>query len=117
MTGNLTSLVKKIDESTQKHSDCRMGSFVVLLTDDQDKAEGKLKELAEKEKLKKIVLTIDNPAGPKGYEISKDADVTVVLYAKRKVVKTFAFEKGKMTDKDISAVVAGVKEILPKDDK
>lgn len=89
-----------------------MGSFAVLLSDD-DKLEGKLKELAEKENLKKIVLTIDNPSGPASYKLNKDADVTVVFYTKRKVVKTFAFEKGKLTDKEISMIVDSVKEILP----
>ena len=28
--------------------------------------------------IKKLVFTIDNPAGPKGYMVSKDADITVV---------------------------------------
>lgn len=93
-----------------------MGSFAVMLSDD-DKLEGKLKELAEKENLKKIVLTIDNPSGPSSYKLNKDADVTVVLYTKRKVVKTFAFEKGKMTEKDVAAIVDSVKEILPQDKK
>ena len=33
----LTSLVKKIDEATAKNSSCRMGSFVVFLSDDVQK--------------------------------------------------------------------------------
>jgi hypothetical protein len=111
----LTSLVKKIDDATLKNADSRMGSFVVMLSDD-DKLEGKLKELAEAQKLKKVVLTIDNPGGPEGYDLAKDADVTVILYVKKKVVKTFAFEKGKLTDKAIGEVVGSVKEILPKKD-
>ena len=40
--------------------------------------EKSLKDLAEKEKLTKVVLTIDSPAGPEDYKISKDADVTVL---------------------------------------
>jgi hypothetical protein len=89
-----------------------MGAFVVLLSDD-DKMEGKLKELAENEKLKKVVLTLDSPQGPPKYKIAKDADVTVILYDKKKVKKNFAYEKGKMTDKEVDAVLVAVKEILP----
>ncbi len=89
-----------------------MGSFVVFCTDD-DKLEDKLKELAEKEKISKCVLTIDQPAGPRGFKIAKEADITVVLYNKKKVMANHAFEKGKMTDKDIEAVVADLAKILP----
>jgi 16S rRNA C967 or C1407 C5-methylase (RsmB/RsmF family) len=108
----LTSLVKKLEQATADHSDCKMGAFVVLLSDD-DKMEGKLKELAENEKLKKLVLTLDSPQGPPKYKIAKDADVTVILYDKKKVKKNFAYEKGKMTDQDVDAVLVAVKEILP----
>ncbi len=83
-----------------------------MLSDD-DKLEGKLKELAEKEKLQKIVLTIDNPSGPPGYDIQKDSEVTVVLYVKRKIVKTFTFAKDKLTDKEIASILDALPEILP----
>jgi hypothetical protein len=89
-----------------------MGAFVVMLSDDE-KMEEKLKELAEKEKFKKLVLTLDTPQGPPKYKIAKDADVTVILYDRKKVKKNFAYEKGKMTDKDVDAVLVAVKEILP----
>jgi 16S rRNA C967 or C1407 C5-methylase (RsmB/RsmF family) len=108
----LTGLVKKLEAATQKHSDCSFRAVVVLLSDD-DKMEGKLKELVEKEKLKKLVLTLDSPQGPPKYKIAKDADVTVILYDKKKVKKNFAYEKGKLTDQDVDAVLVAVKEILP----
>jgi hypothetical protein len=112
----LTSLVKKIDEATDKNSDCRMGSFVVFCSD-EDGLEQKLKDLADKEKLKHIVLTIDNPAGPKAYKVAKDADVTVVLYTKQQVKVNYAFKKGELKDKDIDKIVSEVSKILPKDKK
>ena len=112
----LTSLVKKIDEATDKNSDCRMGSFVVFCSDDEG-LEKKLKTLADKEKLKHIVLTIDNPAGPKAYKVAKDADVTVVLYTKSKVKVNYAFKKDQLTAKDIDRIVSEVSKILPEDKK
>ena len=112
ITPGLTSLVKKLEQATADHSDCKMGAFVVLLSDD-DKMEEKLKELAEKEKLKKVVLTLDSPQGPPKYKIAKDADVTVILYDKKRVKKNLAYEKGKLTDQDVDAVLVAVKEILP----
>jgi hypothetical protein len=112
----LTSLVKKIDDATDKHSDCRMGSFVVFCNDDEG-LEKKLKALAEKQKLKHIVLTIDNPAGPKSYEIAKDAEVTVVLYTRQTVKANYVFKKGELKDADINKIVSDVSKILPEKDK
>src|SRR4051812_2299401 len=112
ISDNLTSLVKKIDEATAKNSDCKMGSFVVFCSDEEG-LDKKLKALADKEKLKKTVLSIDNPAGPKGYNVAKDADVTVVLYTKSNVKVNHAFKKGQMTQADIDKIIGEVSQILP----
>jgi len=114
ISDNLTSLVKKIDEATAKNSDCRMGSFVVFCNDEEG-LDKKLKDIAEKQKLKKIILTIDNPAGPPGYQIAKDADVTVVLYTKRNVKVNHAFKKGELKKADIDKIVSEISKILPED--
>lgn len=108
--GPLTSLVKKIDEATAKNSSAKMGSFIVVLGGD----EKMLKELAEKEGIKNtIVSAMDTPSGPPKYNVAKEADVTVVLYNKRKVEANFAFEKGKLTDKDVDKIVESLSKILP----
>lgn len=112
ISDGLTSLVKKIDAATADNSKCKMGSFVVFCSDEES-LEKKLKDLAEKEGLKHIVLTIDQPAGPKSYKIAKDADLTVVLYNKHNVKANYAFKKGELKDSDVETIVAGLKEILP----
>lgn len=114
ISDNLTSLVKKVDEATQKNSGAKMGSFVVVCNDDE-KMEDKLKELAKKEGLKSTVLSlVDRKAGPPGYKIHPDADVTVVLYTKQKTQAEYAFKKGDLKDKDIEAILGDLSKILPK---
>src|SRR4051812_29102155 len=107
----LTGLVKKLDEATVKNASAQMGSFVVFCTDDEE-LEGKLKELAKKEGLKETVLALDNPAGPKGYNLAKDADVTVVLYVNRNVKANYAFKKGELKPADIDRIIADLPKIL-----
>jgi hypothetical protein len=109
----LTSLVKKVDGITARNQAVEMGSFVVFCSDAEE-LEKRLKALAEKEKLKHLILCIDNPAGPPGYNVAKDADVTVVLYREQMVVATHAFRKGELKDKDIEKILADVPKILPK---
>jgi hypothetical protein len=108
ITPDLTSLVKKLEQQVQAGSP-KTKAFVVLMSDD-DKAESKLKDLAKAAKIEKVLLMVDNPAGPKSLKIAKDADVTVVLYNQKKVTKTLAYEKGKLNAKAADEVAAAVKE-------
>jgi hypothetical protein len=107
----LTSLVKKIDAATAANSKARMGSFVVFLSDAEG-LKGDLKKLAKKENLKHTILSIDNPAGPDGYGVAKDADITVVLYNKRTVKSNFAFKKGELNAKAIDKIMADIPQRL-----
>jgi len=114
VSDNLTSLVKKIDEATVANKAKRMGSFVIFLTDDEDKTQKEIKDVGKKQALKSCVLaTVDSPAGPGGYNIAKDADVTVVLYVGRKVQANYAFKKGELKSSDIDKIVGDLKLILP----
>lgn len=105
-------MVKKLESAAATHADAKFRAVVILLSDD-DKSEAKLKELAEKEKLKQVVLAVEASTGPAKYDIAKDADVTVVMYVKKTVKKNFAFGKGKLTEKEAGEVAAAVKDILP----
>ena len=107
---NLVDLIKKIEDATAKNADAKMGSFVVFLSDDKD-MEAKLKETAEKAGLKKCVLSLDNPAGPKGYGVAEKADVTVVLYKDREVKANYSFGKGELKSTDVDAIVKDVSKI------
>jgi hypothetical protein len=109
ISDGLTSLVKKIDEANASNQG--MGSFVVFLGDEEG-MEQKLKDLADKEQIKTTILTLDNPAGPRGYNVARDADVTVVYYVQKKVKANHAFKKGEL--KDVDTVVKDLDKILPK---
>jgi len=112
ITPELTRLIKQIDQATDKNQKRGMGSFVVLLSD-ADNLEMELKELAKKEMIQHSILTIDDPDGPKEYNISQEAEVTVVLYTKLKVKANHTFKKGELKDKGIEAIVADLAKILP----
>jgi hypothetical protein len=108
----LTKLIKKIDETTVKNKEAKMGSFVVFCNDDEG-LKDKLTKVAKDSNLKETILSIDNPAGPQKYNVSKDAEVTVVLYVDREVKANHTFKKGELTEKDIETVLNDVSKILP----
>lgn len=106
----LTTLIKKIDEVNAKQGS-KMGSFVVFLNDEEG-LKDKLEKLAKDSNLGKCVLSIDNPAGPKDYNVAKDADVTVVLYVERVAKANHAFKKGELNEKAIEKIVSELPKIL-----
>jgi len=113
-SANLTKLIKKLDDACVKNKSRSLASFVVFLSDEEGLG-GKLKKIAKEQDLKKVVLSIDNPAGPKGYKVAKDADITVVLYRERTTKANHAFRKGGLTDAGITAIVNDISKILPTD--
>jgi hypothetical protein len=108
----VATLLKRLDEATDKNSKANMGSFAVFCSD-KEGLEGALKDLASKQGLKKLVLALDNPAGPKGYDIAKDADVTVILYNEFTVRANYAFKTGELNQKSIDGIAADVSKIVP----
>ena len=113
VTPDVVALVKKLDGIVGENQEKKMAGFVTLLTNDPDATEPKLKELATKEGLKNLPLTVyDGIAGPEGYKISEDADVTVMMWVGSEVKVNHAFAKGKLTKDASKQVVADTKKIL-----
>ena len=119
VNGPLSSLLKQFDAAVAKNKDADMRSFAVFLTDDADAMEKKLKDLAEKQKISENVplAIVEDIAGPPAFKIDKDADVTVLLYTKGKVVSNFAFKAGELKEKDVKAIVAQLPKILPTEEE
>lgn len=113
LTDDLTSLVKAIDKKIDENKDQQMAAYFVLLSEDPDADGKKLVELAAKHKIKNVPLTVfDGVAGPPKYKISKDADVTVMLWRARDVKANHSFAKGKLDKKGIEAIVKSTAKIL-----
>jgi hypothetical protein len=110
----LVRLLTRLEAATARHQKAQMGSFAVFLSDRQDLAK-QLEQVAAKSGLKHLLLSIDQPAGPDGFRVAKEAELTIVLYNKYDVLANHAFRKGELTDKAIEQILADVPKILPKE--
>jgi hypothetical protein len=115
----LTGLVKKIDERldavTAKTP--RAPGAYVLFDSKAEGLDGELRGMAECEALKRVNLCIGAP--PQDYGVSRDAEVTVVVYnfgrrGQQKVTANFALRKGQLTDAKIDEIVKAVSDVLPR---
>ncbi len=113
LSDDLASLLKQVDDKIVINKDQQMNAFVVYLTDDREKAQEELKALAAKHKIPNIRLTLpDTVMGPKNYKIAPEAEVTVLMWSKRKVRVNHAFTKGKLDKTAVSNVVTDTQKIL-----
>jgi GNAT superfamily N-acetyltransferase len=70
---------------------------------------------AQTQGLKTVPLgAYEDTDGPPAYKLHKDADVTVLLFTKQKVVANFAFRAGELTDQQIDAVLQAAPLLFPK---
>jgi hypothetical protein len=110
MTKPLSRLVKKLDAEVAKRKSARLRAVVVILSD-EDALDNKLKEYGKKQKIEHVNLAIMEPDGPKHYKLSKDADVTALLYKRLKVQANHAFKKGELNENGVEKILADVPKI------
>ena len=100
----LGKLVVKLDAEVQKRKDAGFKVWVTQLA-----AKADLDALAKWAKATAIknapVGAFEDLDGPPAYKLDQSADVTVLLFVKRKVVANFAFRTGELTDEAIGRVV------------
>jgi hypothetical protein len=113
VSGSLVTLVKLLgrEVARDKSEKLRLRAVVVVLSEDEA-TEEKLKGLSRKEEIRNVSLAVMGPGGPKRYQLSPAADVTVVLYRQNKVVANHAFKKGELNEKSIEAALRDVRRIV-----
>jgi hypothetical protein len=109
----LLNLLSKLDEATAKNRDQEMGSFVVFLNE-TDALRQQLASAAKQRGLKRIVLSAYAPAGPDGFHVAADADLTVVLYREHEVKANHAFRRGEFTAASAEKILGDLPKILTK---
>jgi hypothetical protein len=113
LSDSVKDLVKKIDSQVGENKDKKMAAFVVVLTEDPDAVEPKLKALQKEAKIANTPLTIiEGAGGPPEYKLAKDAEVTVMMWVESEVKVNQAFAKGKLDKKAVASLVSETKKIL-----
>jgi len=91
-----------------------MASFVSLLGDKPDDLKAEAKELIKETKAEHVavVVPLDNANGPGDYNISPNADITVLIYRQGKVEANHALAAGQLDDSAIKSIIADTSKIL-----
>jgi hypothetical protein len=109
----LGKLVRQIDLAVTEHKSADLRAWVTFLSDDQPALDPQLVQWSRQHAIRGVPLGIfEDSAGPPSYRVAADADVTVLLFVKRKVTCNFAFRDGELTDEKIALVMKALPGIL-----
>lgn len=106
----LAKLLAAIDTEGMKKKET---GFKVWLTQLTAKADlNAIAKFGQTKGLKNVPMgAFEDVDGPPAYKLTAEADVTVLLFVKEKVVANFAYRKGELTDDAVKAILAKMPDL------
>lgn len=111
----LGKLLQKLDQAQVDHKAVEFRSWVTLLHNDHLVIDREVSQFARKSGLRNVPIAVfEDVVGPPSYKLNRDAEITILMSVKQKVVHNFAFRAGELTDDRIAEIVKGIPDLLPK---
>lgn len=109
----LGKLAQGIDQALVTHKDKELRGWVTLLHDDQSTIDAQVVQWGKTHGLKNLSLAVfEDVDGPPVYRIHRDAEVTVLLSVKQKVVKNFTFRSGELNEARIKEILSQIPALV-----
>lgn len=114
LTDPLARLVAGVDKALADHKKSELRAWVTLLHEDQSKVDGDVLKWAKKHGIKNVPVGVfEDIDGPPSYKLSQDAEVTVLLSVKQKVVVNRAFRARELTQEKVADLLKQLPKIVP----
>lgn len=108
----LGKLVHRMDKLMNDHKVAELQTWVTFLADDQTAFDRQVVPWGQKHATGKVPMAVfEDVVGPPTYLLHREADVTVLLSVKQKVVANFAYRKGELNDAAIDQIAKTVPKI------
>lgn len=106
-------LLKQVDKLVDDHRGQGLRSFGVYLSEDPSEAISPVQTFSFNHKITLPLTVASNTvAQPHCQNLNEEADVTVVLYQKRRVVSRFAYRAGQMKEPQIEEIADSIKKLV-----
>lgn len=115
LTEPLGKLVQELDKALAEHQKAQLRAWVTFLAEDQSALDAQVVAWGQKHAVRRVPLGVfEDAGGPPSYRLARDADVTVLLCVKQKVVVNFACRAGELTEDKVAEVVKALPLIVEK---
>jgi hypothetical protein len=111
----LGKLAHGLDRALAEHKTSELRAWVTVLAEDHGVMDPKVVAWAKRHAVGTVPVGVfEDVAGPPSYRLARDADVTVLLSVKQRVVANFAFRPGELTEARVAEVMNALPRILGK---
>jgi hypothetical protein len=115
LSAPLARLARGLDKALAEHKKAELRAWVTFLHDDQSAFDARVVAWSKKHALRNLPLAVfEDLDGPPAYKLTREADVTVLLYVKQKVVRNFAFRAGELTEARLADVLKAIPDLVKK---
>ncbi len=109
----LRKLCQQLDQAVAEHKKAELRAWVTFLSNDQPSLDPSVVQWGKKHALRRVPLGVfEDVGGPPSYRLARDAEVTVLLFVKQKVVANFAFREGELTNEKVAEVMQALPRIV-----
>jgi hypothetical protein len=113
LNDSLGKLAEQVDRALTEHKKAELRGWITFLHDDQLRFDPRVVQWGQKHALRNLPLGVfEDVGGPPSYRLARDAEVTVLLSVKQKVVANFAFRQGELNDEQIAHILKTLPKIL-----
>jgi hypothetical protein len=88
-----------------------------FLAADQLTLDPKVVEWGKKYAVRNLLTEFEDVDGPPSYRLNRDADVTVILFVKEKVIANFVVRDGELTKEKVADVLKALPALPPAEKK
>jgi hypothetical protein len=109
----LGQLVRQIDQAVLDHKAVDLRAWVTFLGNDQPGLDPQVVRWGRQHAIRAVPLGVfEDAGGPPSYRLAREADVTVLLFVKHKVVANFAYRAGELTADQVQDVLQALPRIV-----
>jgi hypothetical protein len=113
LSRELGPLAENLDKALADHKAADLRGWMTFLRADQLKFDPQVVHWSQQHALKRLPLGIfEDAGGPPAYRLNQEADITVLVCDKQKVVANFAFRTGELTDARLAEVVKALESVV-----
>ena len=111
----LGKLAHELDKALSRHKNAELRAWITFLSNDQTSLDPKVVQWGQKHATGDLPLAVfEDLDGPPSYRIARDADVTILLSTRQRVVANFAFRAGELNEERVREVLRALPQILTK---
>jgi hypothetical protein len=108
----LAKLVKSLDKAVDENKRADLRVWVTFLNSDQLSLDPRIVQWAQKHGIRNIPMGVFEDAdGPPSYRLSRDAEMTILLFVRQKVVANFAYRSNEMGEAQVAEILKSLPRI------